>query len=344
MAISPLDRAVSARIALLRYPLIYLMVVLHVPTMTGFNEDPGIKAFIGGYFDLGLVRLSIPMLSCISGFLIFHLELDRNFALLIRKRSYSLLLPMVIWNLPLVVLLYFVQAFQLTSYEFNSTGQMYPFEPMRWINGVFAVSSFPIVGPMHFMRDLYVVSFLAPLMGWVIRRAPLTGLIVLIAIFYRGLDGEFIRSNTIPIMFYLGAMAAVKQWDLKLLDRFALPSAIVVLVICAVAVLLDIGRPAWLPLISPLLVWPAASLLVGSRAGRWLAVHGQVAVFLFMFHGLVLIFLLRAFPDYQSGEYEFWIWLAGPMLITIGSHQLFLILRRFSPGLLTLLVGGRKTG
>ena len=179
----------------------YLIVMVHTPWLKSYTADPNIWTFIGAFFDSAIVKVSVPTLTCISAYLIFHIELDRDFRLLIRKRTAALLGPMIIWNLPLVLLLYLVQASELTAYEFNRTGQMYPFNLMQWINGVFAVTQFPIVGPMHFMRDLYIVSFLAPLMGWVIRRAPLPGFIVVLAIFYPGLDGAFMRNDSIPISF-----------------------------------------------------------------------------------------------------------------------------------------------
>ena len=336
-----LDKDVSVRIASLRYPLLYLIVVIHVPWLASFTNDPGITTFIGEFFNKGIVRVSIPTLTCISGYLIFKMGLDQDFRLLIRKRTWALLVPMIVWNLPLVIFLYVIQAWDLTPYTFNRSGQMYPFDLMQWLNGVFAITAFPIVGPMHFMRDLYMVSFLAPLYGWVIRKAPLTGLAVLLLIFYPGLDGEFIRNDSIPISFYIGAMAAVQNWNLKKWDVYALQIGGVLVLICAAVVILNLGRPMWLSIIAPFLVWPLASRLPDTRIGRWFVKNGQAAIFLFMFHGLVLIFLLRAFPHYHEGRFDFLIWLAAPMIITLLSHQVYLFLAKYLPSFLSLLLGGR---
>lgn len=337
-----MDKEVSARIASLRYPLLYLIVVIHVPWLPRFSVDPGFTSFIGEFFNNGIVRVSVPTLSCISAYLIFSMKLDQDFKTLIRKRASALLVPMIVWNLPLVIFLYVIQKWSLTPYQFNPSGQMYPYDPMQWINGVFAVTNFPIVGPMHFMRDLFVVSFFAPIMGWFIRKAPLAGLVLVLAIFYPGLDGQLIRTNSIPISFYIGAMAAVQYWDLKRWDAYAVPIGGALLLICAMTVLLQLGRPMWLAVIAPFLVWPLTSRLVNTRAGRWFARNGQAAIFLFMFHGLVLIFLLRAFPDYQRGPFEFLIWLAAPLMITLLSQQVYLLLARHQPALLSLLLGGRR--
>jgi succinoglycan biosynthesis protein ExoH len=337
-----LDIDVSKRIAVLRYPLIYLIVIVHVPDLNHYLEQPGVESFIFDFVKKGLVRVSISTLTCISGYLIFMFALHENFPLLIRKRAQALILPMIVWNLPLVFLLYFVQAWDLTNFTFNPTGQMYPFNPMQWINGVFAVTDIPIVGPMYFLRDLFLVSFFAPLMGWVIKRAPWVGLAVLLLIFYPDFDGKFILTNTIPISFYVGGMAAVMKWDIQKWDRYAWPLTGILLLICIGMVIIPNDRPEWLRLIAPFFIWPTASLMVGTRVADWFARNGRAAVFLFMFHGFALIFLMRAFPDYQEGDYEFLIWLAVPLLIAWLSQYLFQFLDNHFPGILSLLTGGRK--
>jgi len=342
LAAISLDKDISTRIASLRFPLLYLIVVIHVPWLALYAVEPSVKTFIGEFFINGIVRVSIPMLTCISGFLIFHMKLDQHFKTLVRKRTWALIVPMIVWNLPLVVFLYVIQAWELTPYSFNKSGQMYPFDLMQWLNGVFAITQFPIVGPMHFMRDLYLVSFMAPLMGWFIRKAPLTGLVILLVIFYPGLDGQFMRTDSIPISFYIGAMAAVKNWDLRKWDAYAVPIGIALIAVCATLVFLPLEKPMWLPIIAPFMVWPLSSLLVKTRAGQWFARNGQSAIFLFMFHGLVLIFLLRAFPHYHEGNFDFLIWLLTPLLITLLSHQVYRLLARYVPAFLSLLLGGRK--
>jgi fucose 4-O-acetylase-like acetyltransferase len=114
---SNMDKDVSARIASLRYPLLYLIVVIHVPWLTRFSAEPGITSFIGEFFNNGIVRVSIPTLTCISAYLIFSMKLDQDFKLLIRKRASALLVPMIVWNLPLVIFLYVIQNWNLKRWD-----------------------------------------------------------------------------------------------------------------------------------------------------------------------------------------------------------------------------------
>ena len=110
MTRASLDQDIMDRISLVRYPMIYLIVVAHTPGMIAYIYDPNALSFIGSFVNDGLIRLAIPMLSCISGFLIFHKTLDQDFPLLMRKRGVSLLFPLLIWNIPVVLMLYVVLA------------------------------------------------------------------------------------------------------------------------------------------------------------------------------------------------------------------------------------------
>ena len=327
---------------MLRYPMIYLIVIVHVPRMISFVDEPTILTFIGSFVTEGLARTGIPMLTCISGFFVFHKALDLNLPLLLRKRFVSLVTPLLVWNVPVVLALYVVQSQGLIDYDFAVRKTMYPFDPMIWVNGIFSVTDYPVNYPMHFLRDLFVICFFAPVMGLSLRRYPFMGLIALLVMFVPDFDGLLIRNNSMPIMFYIGGMATTMNWDLKRLDKYAIPLACLLLLVCAVVVFTGAGRPFWVRVLAPFAVWPASSMLLGTRTGRWLIEHSRASVFLFMFHGLMLLTLKAAFPRLYSSEYAFYAWLMLPVFVAITSQFAYLLLDRLFPGFLTVLLGGRK--
>jgi len=57
---------------MIRYPMIFLVVVVHVPRIVGYADEPSFLTFIASFIVDGLARLGIPMLTCISGFFVFH--------------------------------------------------------------------------------------------------------------------------------------------------------------------------------------------------------------------------------------------------------------------------------
>lgn len=342
LPVSSLDQSISERISLIRYPMIYLMMIVHVPRIIGYDDDPNMLTFIGSFVTDGLMRLGVPVLACISGFLVFHKTLDLNFPLLMRKRFVSLVTPLFIWNIPVVLTLYVVQSQGLIEYDFADKKTMYPFDLMIWVNGVLSVTDYPINYPMNFLRDLFVICFFAPWMGMLIRNLPFVGLIALLAVFIPNLDGLLILNNEIVIMFYVGGMAATMNWDLKRLDRYAVPLVGLLLLICVFVVVMGADHPFWLPLLGPFIVWPASSMFVGTPTGRWLRNHSRASIFLFMLHGLVLLTLKAAFPNLYGGEFEFYVWLTTPVLIAIASQFIYVFLDKFLPSFLIVLMGGRK--
>ena len=321
--------------------MIYFIVVVHVPRMADYIDDPSFASYIGSLVH-SLTRLGIPMLTCISGFLLFYSALDRDYTRLLRKRFVSLVVPLLVWNIPVVLGLYLVQSQGLVEYQFSARKTMYPFDPMTWINGVLSITDYPVNYPMHFLRDLFVLCVLAPLIGKLLRNLPFMGLIVLLVIFLPDLDGQLIRNNAMIISFYVGGMAATMNWNLKCLDGYAMFLICLLILICALGVSLGVGRPSWLPLLAPFVVWPASSILLGTRAGGWLIDQSRVSVFLFMFHGLMLLSLKAVFPTLYTSEYGWLSWFAVPVLVAVVSQFVYLFLDRFFPTFLVLLMGGRK--
>ena len=335
------DPEIRERIALLRYPAIYLVIFAHIPSTAKFLQHPGVTTFIGTAVADVLIYASIPTLTFISGLLLFNSRLDLKYPQLLRKRGRSLLLPMVAWNLPLALALFIVQWQHLLDYSFDPRLTLYPIRLMTWLNAVFSITDYPIVFPLHFLRDLFLCCLLAPLVGWVIRRAPIVGLAGMVAIMAPDLDGELFRNNTIPVNFYMGGMAALGHYPLKSLDRYAWYAIPVLVAVCAVCVVLELDKPFWLRLLAPPLVWPMASLVVGTPLGRWLAAHSGDAIFLFMCHGLLLMVIHAAYPAMAAGPFPFWFWLVYPMAIAGTCFVIGKVLQRWFRPLYTLLIGMR---
>jgi succinoglycan biosynthesis protein ExoH len=134
------------------------------------------------------------------------------------------------------------------------------------------------------------VSLLTPVLGWFIRRAVLPGFVFVMVVFLTGLDGDLVLRTDMLVMFYLGGVAAVQKWDLCALDRYAVPCLILFLVACALVVYFRVADTTCLRLVSPLLIWPAASLLATryARLGNWLARMSRFSFFIFLAHSVVL--------------------------------------------------------
>ena len=53
MLVSPLDQKIAERISLIRYPMIFLIVVSHVPQLVRYVDDPTLQTFVGTFVMVG---------------------------------------------------------------------------------------------------------------------------------------------------------------------------------------------------------------------------------------------------------------------------------------------------
>ena len=64
------------------------IVILHVPPPIPLVETaPGVFPFIKAYFSHAVFRSTVPVLTCISGFLLFKAGLDSSFLLVFKKKT-----------------------------------------------------------------------------------------------------------------------------------------------------------------------------------------------------------------------------------------------------------------
>lgn len=248
-------------------------------------------------------------------------------------------MPLVIFNLTVAVVVYFVQAYQILDHDFSK--QLYPINLSVWIDAILGLYSSPINYPLNFLRDLYILSLLAPVFGYILRQYTWLGLLVCFCLFWFNFDGSLILRNTMPIVFYLGGMVAVKNWDLRKLDNYAVPLFGVFLVLCIGIVFFTIENRNYLRIISPFLIWPAASLLVNSKPGMWLASLAKYSFLTFLAHGPLLLIAYFLYMKFFT-VVPYWIfWLAAPLTIAIVVVQSYKLLKKFAPKTTNFLLGGR---
>lgn len=277
-----LSSPVSQRIAMLRTTMIFGVVLLHTPEELGVDQIDFHDTFhvVRAFFQQGVFRATVPLLSLISGYLLFSAGLDRVPVKLYKKKLKTLAVPFFFFNVMFAVLMYGIE----TTTGWAPWYQMGRMSQMELVNGFYAVTAYPFNFPLYFVRDLLVVTLLVPLFGLSIRRAPAIGLAAVAVIFYGDLDGALVLRFSIPIFVYVGGLAAVYKWDLTAADRHALPCFAVFLCGAAAIVAFRITDIDWFVFTAPFLVWPAASRLVHTRYGKWAQANSGSSFFIFCAH------------------------------------------------------------
>ncbi|EGV33768.1 hypothetical protein ThidrDRAFT_0457 [Thiorhodococcus drewsii AZ1] len=337
---SKLDPEISQRINILRYIMIFGIIVLHAPPYIPLTET-GASAFdfLKATFQHAIFRTSVPVLTFISGYLLFSANLDLRYSALLSKKTRTILVPLVLFNLPIALIVYTVQAYQLLDHDFSQ--KLYPFNFFVWLDAIIGLFGSPINYPLNFLRDLYVISILAPIFGLLIRKLAWTGLLITLLIFWFNFDGNIVLRNTMPILFYVGGMAAILEWDMRKLDKYALMLFVMFLLFCFAIVAFQIENRNYLRLVSPILIWPACSLIVNTKFGVWIAGLAKYSFLTFLAQGPMLLTLWiiyqKIVPDVPYWAY----WFSAPLIIALMMVPVYLYGYRKFPKTMKFMLGGR---
>jgi succinoglycan biosynthesis protein ExoH len=323
------------RIDLLRSLMIFGVVVLHTPPYVPIAQV-GTTSFdlMVAFFQHAVFRTTVPVLTFISGYLLFRSSLDLQPIQLLQKKSRSILIPFLFFNLTLVAL--FVLLREGAGVTIGSTRLE---NTEDWLNATLGLTGEPLNYPLNFLRDLIALFIAAPLLGWFLRKAPWLGLGLLALVFYFELDGLYLLRDAMAPVFYLGGMAAILKWDMRGLDRYAAPLLVVFLGLCAGIVHFRVINTSYLQLAAPLFIWPAASLLVPTSVGAWLGKMSKYSYFLFLAHAPVLIAVAMIYKMFsQFIPFPFY-WIVTPVIVTSIVIAVYNFCMRVSPKSFNAVIG-----
>ena len=292
------DAEISNRIALLRFLMIFGVVLVHTPPTLKVDEMDGtLWAYLVSFLQNGVFRAGVPVLTVISGFLLFSSNSDLSYLRLLKKKAASLLIPFLLFNVGHIALQLVLRLVTGKWLGEDLIGQ----NVEMWMNSLFSLRKPPENEPLHFLRELIVLVVLSPIFGMLIRRAPIAGLVVVSALFLTNSDGFLINRSDMPVEFYVGGLAAVYRWNLKALDRFSYVSFILFCAACAIVITYEIDDITWLRLMAPILVWSAVSPLVQTRLGKWLASMSIFSFFIYLTHAPLMRFTWIVFQKIAPG-------------------------------------------
>ncbi len=320
--------------------MIFGIVVLHIPPYVPLPETgPSFFDSVKAFFQHAVFRTSVPVLTFISGYLLFNSRLDINLPLLAKKKIKTLLVPLILFNLPLVICIYIIQLKGVNIHDFSE--QLVPFDLFTWVNATIGISSDPVNYPLSFLRDLFLISLLSPIFGWAIRHMPYVGFIAVFAIFWFDLDGPLVIRNTMPILFYAGGLASTLRWDMRKLDQYGIVLLSIFIGFCLGIILFEVENRNYLRIISPLLIWPAISLIADTKFGYWIASISKRSFFLFLVHGPIVFAFWLLYKLYLAAVPYWLFWIVTPVITALLIAKIDAFLHRAFPGFMKIALGGR---
>jgi len=330
------EHEIRQRISLLRILMIFGVVLLHTPPYVPIAEV-GTHPFdlLKALFQHAVFRTTVPVLTCISGYLLFRASLDQQPRKLALKKFCTIVVPFLFFNLILLAAADLLQ----NGLHVRLGDTVVPNDTRGWMNAAFGLTASPINYPLNFLRDLIALMLLAPLFGWMLRRCPWLGLGGVLLVFLNNLDGQFVLRDVMAPVFYIGGLAAVRKWNLCALDRYAPVCLALFVGMCAAVVLLRIANTNYLRLVAPFLIWPAAALLTPTRIGAWLGRMSKYSFFIFVAHAPVLMVTWLAWRPLAAHLPYPVYWIAAPVVTTAILVLLYRLAMLAIPDLFGTLIG-----
>jgi len=352
----------SQRLALLKFPLIVLVVMIHAyEPVVGLNgsaagfEGGAVSGWVRFLISQGLGRVAVPLFFLMAGYF-FFLGWNGSTSGLRQRwqaRLHSLLVPFLFWNLMAVLVLWLAQ--ELPWFSAWVTGEKARIAGLSWygwLNTVLGLTQRPAAYQFWFIRDLMLLVLLAPLMHPVMQRvAWAAGLIaVLVVVWVLNLLPGQIPGVEAALFFCTGACVARQGRSLFGLDRFAGVAAL--LYVCTMAWLASVP---WTPhtlggFRVALLLGVVAVLGLSARVppasalARGLVALGWSSFFVFAVHEPLLSALRKVGFQLLQPRSEgavlllYFLLPACTVLLALFAHAL---LHRAAPALLDVVSGGR---
>ena len=164
-------RHLSEAITWLRFPLIFLIILLHCYSTVGLPGDHGLYFRLLYPFSLWLGETGVPGFFFISGFL-FFLSTKRYHQKL-KTRFHTLLIPYLLWNallLGLYIIAYIagypqdINGMSIADYTYIDYIRTF------WDRGSYDNGNFvPILCPFWYIRNLLIMSILSPLFFYLVK-------------------------------------------------------------------------------------------------------------------------------------------------------------------------------
>ena len=297
--------------SLLRFPLSVFIVVFHLFSTQSVETSTWaltiysyIRTFLFWCISDGVVKVFFIM----SGFLMLRkIEVmnKQNYFLILKKRWASLALPYLVWNL-----LYLLK----NNWNVFQEQGLNIFWDCFWtpssipdLLGNDVASSFPLLAPFWYIRDLIVLTIMIPVLFQLLKKTGLSlllvlGLLYLTRIWIPGLSHTYVTAS---LFFSIGGYFAINKTDVVLFcSKHKAWFLAIGLILLSISTMLKVYavEPAY-TWVSNLSAFFAVALffIAGVYAVRckkmnaFCAKYGHDGFFIYAFHWFVLPYVQRVF-------------------------------------------------
>lgn len=341
----------------LRFPLIVLVLYMHIVPLehfeiTGELSSMNIYNFMAEFVAHNLGRMAVPCFFLFSGYFYFRKMGKWNASFYMhqqRKRLLTLVLPYLLWNvLKIVVIL--AKGYISNAIGWNGDADL----NFIYSSSLWELMISPIDEPLWFLRDLIVMTFLAPLFYYLFRYLKWWGVLLLLLIYLSAMELP-IRGFSMTAIFFFGVGAYWGGQGRNLLAD-SLPMkwyAYVGAVVLVLLATLSHSTPYYEHLVRlfvPLGIISAINLIHGLsfRSEKLFSTFVSLSSSVFFIYAVHELYLKNwvkgtfyRTPLADSGWGMIIGYIAMPLVLLGICLVLYVLLKRLAPRVLAIFTGGR---
>lgn len=284
-------------------------------------------------------KLSVPIFLLISGYLFFR---EGSYVLTkelwiskLKKRISSLLVPYLLWNF----IGYIIYAIKV-GFSFED------FFHSFWVIDIPGRSgSSPIDGPLWYVRNLMIMVVISPIIAYMIKFTKWY-LILIMTILWIIQIPPFNKGIGIAFYFFsLGGYLRVFDYHVENLQRYAKYLILAYPIYVIYAFFMQSNSTCWDFQVGLILGIGAIFSLsmhfikYGNGNGKFVQILSETSFFIYCLHDLLLQFLKPFFSEILgTGDFAYISLIVVDIALCLG---FFYVLKRISPKVTSLLMGGR---
>jgi len=211
----------SAAITWLRFPLIFFIILLHCYSVVRLEGNHSIYFRTVYPFALWIGETGVPVFFFISGYLFFLSK--KNYSQKLKTRFHTLLIPYLLWNsilLSLYLVAYAAGFPQDINHRNIASFTFIDYLRLFWDRGSYDNGNFvPLLCPFWYIRNLLIMSFLSPILYYIIKYARELFILFVAGWWLFTYDNAFIPQTI--LFFSLGAYFSIHDINpLELVIRY----------------------------------------------------------------------------------------------------------------------------
>ena len=339
-----INKEESARLSALKVLMCIFVLVIHAfSNSIGVKVSPDTKLLYQATFVLSRIicDCAVPVFILISAVLLYRKPFDweKN----ARKKCCSLLLPYMIFNT-----LWIVQVFakhvlgKKLGITVGNDIDLAAFSLFDWVDAYFGLTGDykPLLTTLWYVRDLFLLNLLAKPIQKLVDKFPIPVLVLVMAVWFLGIPVYFIQAYSL-IFFVLGYYLVKYNLHLQDLDRL---NSKAVAAVYIVVLLADIMLQRKVTIVNRIFICISVVLFAklskhGYRMARSINLIAPVTFFIYLTHQFVYVLIRVVLPD-TIGAYLA-TYLLKPAAALASMTGLYYLMKRYTPELLAVLVGGR---